>query len=233
MYQTIRLDSKDVDKSKSVLKKYAKLHPETKYLLSPEGTTPEDGVKYHQQGWAYHTETQKSFSQYISRYFSDCAKSKKSLELLRKPPSYIPYIIHNDNKQPVRYDSLITNYTEEEFNELVNQYQWIERRQHKLKGKEPKKDYYTFVLDKLDELCVKDGKIQYQMLMSVYMNYVPKKVNARILYDNLLGYTVRLEYRYPQNKRARSSLYNQVARLDDEAGIFKTQLQDYIKMVEI
>lgn len=218
MLQTIRLDTSDIDKASSVLKKYAKVHPTTKFLLSQEGGVP--NVKHHLQGWLSHEQTQKSVSQYIARHFPDLEASKRSCCLMHTPASYIPYIINNTNKEPVQYDRLITNYTPEEVQEFQQKYEFVEMRKHKLKDKPVKTDYYTHVLDRLEETCVKDGVILYEKLMEEYMSYVPKKVSARILYDNLIGYTIRLEYKYPKNKRARSSLYNQVCRLDDDNRIF-------------
>lgn len=227
MLQTLRLDTTDTDKASDVLKKYEALHPTTKYLLSNEGGVP--NVKHHLQGWLRHDQTQKSVSQYIGRYFPDLEASKRSCTLMHTPPSYIPYIINNTNKEPIQYDKLITNYTEEEVLELQQKYEFIEMRKHKLKDKPVKHDFYTHIMDKLEESCVQDGVIQYEKLMQVYMAYVPKKVNARILYDNLIGYTIRLEYKYPQNKRARNTMYNQMCRLDDDNGIFKSKNFDYLK----
>lgn len=228
MLQTLRLDTTDIDKASKVLKKYAKNHPTTKFLLSPEGGI--EGVKHHLQGWLCHDQTQKSVSQYISRHFSDLEASKRSCCLMHTPESYIPYIVNNTSKEPVQYDRLITNYTQDEVREFQSKYEFVEMRKHKLKDKPVKSDYYTHVLDKLEEACVKDGVIQYDKLLEVYMSYVPKKVSARILYDNLVGYTIRLEYKYPQNKRARHSMYNQMCRLDDDNRIFVSRdNQNYLK----
>lgn len=231
MLQTIRLDSDDVDKSTAVLKKYAKSHKGTKFLLSQEGATPEDGVKYHQQGWAYHHETQKAFSQYISRHFSECKKSKKSLEVMHTPPSYIPYIIHNDNKRPVEYSSLVTNYTQEEFKELLKKYKWIERRPHKLKKKETK--YNDYILDRLSEEAVVDGIIQYEKVKSVFVNhYQTTKVgtSVRRMKEVLDGYLWRLENKYPKNSRMHHIYYNAMCRMDDDVGIYKNKYSDYLKL---
>lgn len=233
MWQTIRLDSEDTDKSLAVLKKYAKSHKGTKFLLSQEGGTPEDGVKYHQQGWAYHHETQKAFSQYISRHFSECKKSKKSLEVMHTPPSYIPYIIHNTNKRPVEYSSLVTNYTEEEFKELFNEYKFIERRPNKLKKGKKKEEYSDYVLDRLSEEAVVDGIIQYEKVMTVFVNhYQTTKVgtSVRRMKEVLDGYLWRLENKYPENSRMHYNYYNAMCRMDDDVGIYKNYSENYLKL---
>lgn len=233
MLQTIRLDSDDVKKSTAILKRYAKKHPGTKFLLSQEGTTPEDGVKYHQQGWAYHFETQKSFSQYISREFPNNGGSKKSLAVMDKPPSYIPYIIHNSNKRPVEYSSLVTNYTQEEFKELLKKYKWIERRPNKLKKGKRKQEYSDYILDSLSEEAVVDGIIQYEKVMTVFVNhYQTTKVgtSVRRMKEVLDGYLWRLENKYPKNSRMHFNYYNAMCRMDDDVGIYKNYENYYLKL---
>ena len=96
-----------------------------------------------------------------------------------------------------------------------------------------KKVYYDEVMEALEKECVNDGVIDYALLPKIYMNYAPKRVSPKILYELLTGYTIRLEYKFPSNKRARSRMYNEVCRLDDEIGLFKTQNLSYLSSDDI
>lgn len=237
MFQTIRIDSDDVAKTTKVLKKYAKTHQGSKYLLSCEGATPEDGVKYHQQGWAFHHETAKAFSQNLSNKFPEFkgTSDKKSFAVMHKPPSYIPYIIRNDNKRCIDYDDLITNYTREEVAELQEKWQWIERRPHKLKGKDKKAPKFSdYVFERLCAEAVEGGIIKYEKVMTVFINYYqPTKVGTskRKMKEVLDGYLWRLENRFPKNSKMHYDYYNSMCRMDEDDGLYRDNNENrYLKL---
>lgn len=239
--QTIRIDCTDVDKLAAILKKYVK-NKRSKYLVASE-ISSETG-KPHFQGWIIHPikggteedikeQTAKAFNNFrttiVPHYKTDKGR-EYSFTGMDKPPSYIPYIIHNSNKEPLPFSDLITNYTQEEYDQLLRDYKWIEMRPKKLK--KPVKKFSDIVYDKLVEKCVIDGIIQYGTIMNIFMSYyAPTKVgcNPRRLKDILDGYTWRLECAYPKNQRLHHKYYNEFCRLDDEFGIYRTDNFSYLK----
>lgn len=243
VYQTLRVNNHDVDKAQLLLKKYASINANTKYLLAKEVGTQTG--KPHLQGWAVHhsdatTKAQirkalNSFSKYVYDHYPEFrGKSdshNKCCSHMHTPSSYIPYIIHNSNKAPVLYADLVTNYTEEEYQELFQKYDFVESRTHKLDSK-PSKKFADIVFDRLESLCVDDGIIDYSQLMSVFVKYyTPTRVgmNPRRVKDLLDGYTWRLEQKYPKNTRIRYRYYNQLCRLDDDLGIYQDNTFKYLK----
>lgn len=242
-YQTIRIDSTDTDKLTSILKKYAK-NKRVKYLVASEISLETN--KPHLQGWIVHpieggTEEQiqkqsskvyNNFRTTITPYYKTDKGREYSFRGMYDPPSYIPYIIHNSIKEPVSFTDLITNYSEDEYEELLQKYEFIEKRPSKLK--KAGKTFSDVVTEKLAENCVDNGIIDYSKLMSVFMSYyAPTRVgtNPRRLKDILDGYTWRLEQRYPRNTRLRSKYYTEMCRLDDDLGIYKAdRISDYLKL---
>lgn len=240
-YQTIRIDSTDVDKLTTILKKYVK-NKRSSYLVASEISS--ETSKPHFQGWIVHPikgGTQDEIKKQTAKVFNNFRttivphyKTDKGREYnfagMDKPPSYIPYIIHNSNKEPVAFSDLITNYTQEEYDQLLRDYKWIEMRPKKLKKKEKK--FSDIVYQKLEEKCVEDGIIHYEMIMNIFMSYyAPTKVgcNPRRLKDIMDGYTWRLESAYPKNQRLHHRYYNAICRMDDEMGIYKTNAFSYLK----
>lgn len=243
--QTVRFNDHDTVKSARVFKKYASLHTDVKFLLSKE-IGGKSGTA-HQQGWIHHDKASddlsaddpsvikalKRFSQYFKRNYKEHSGSASSTSFMRVPESYMPYILHNDSKDRVQYSDLVTNYTEAEVRELQDKYQWIEARPHKTKGTKPLKCFRDIVAQKIEELCVNDGIIDYPKVPIVFMNYyVPTKVgtNQLRLRDCCNGYLIRLEHKYPKNTRARTRLYNDIIRLDDSVGLYQTSTFSYLKM---
>lgn len=223
MYSQFRVDDHDENKARQLLKKYADKHNGL-YLVVKE--TGSQTGKPHIQGFCYHTSSDNSYRQFFSRSYAEHGTHSKCFTRVKTFNVYLAYIVANETKPKVEYKDLITNYTEEAYNQLID---GITPFVDPKKAKSYSSSSYDQVLDALDHECVEDGKIQYQNLMNVYMRYAPKKVNSRILYDNLMGYTIRLEYRYPTNRRARNTMYNQMCKLDEENGVFKTDSFSYLK----
>lgn len=243
VFQTIRIDSSDVDKLTKVLKKYVK-NKSSKYLVASE--ISQKANKPHFQGWISHSikggtteeiveQTAKVFNNFrttLTNHYKTDKGREYSFKSMDKPDSYIPYIIHNDNKRPVSYIDLITNYTQDEYQELLQKYKWIEMRHHKLEGKKVVKKFSDVVYDKLVEKCVNNGVIDYANIMNIFMSYyAPTRVgcNPRRLKDILDGYTWRLEVQFPKNQRLHNRYYTEMCRLDDEMGIYKSDTFSYLK----
>ena len=220
MYSQFRVDDHDADKALALLKKYADKH-QGRFLLSKEVGTKSG--KPHLQGFCYHTAAEPAYKQFFSRAYSEHGTHGKCFTKVKKLDTYLSYLVNNQSKTKPDYKDLITNYTEEEYEEITKDLVPFVPKQ------EFKKAFYDEVMDALENQCVKDGIIDYPRLPIVFMSYAPKKVNSKILYDMLTGYTVRLEYKFPSNNRARHRLYNDLLRLDDDLGIYKTDNYSYLK----
>lgn len=213
---TFRVDNHDDKKASDVLKRYAKSHPGTKYLVVKE--FGEKTNKPHLQGWVVHSETHQAYSRFFARHYSEFkgkgASSGRSFAP-RTSDSWFSYIINNSNKPVVRYAETVTNYTEQEFDELKAEKAFVSKQEY-AKSQESKQTYRDKVLEALEENCVKDGVIQYDKLLGVYMNHLPMKFGPRDILHNLNGYIARLEYKYPNNTKFRKTMYQRVVELDIE-----------------
>lgn len=208
--QTIRLDNTNVELFKDfIVSMKSYLH---EYLVVKEYGS-ETG-KPHLQGWIKHTATPSNFSKIKAKHYSDGKSHTKSFKKMRDYTNHVAYILNNEGKPDVKYSDCITNLSEQAFNNLQGNKRFVV---HKTKDKDP----YERTLQAIEDACVIDGKIQYDELLDEYLKYVPKKLSGRIVYDNLLGITIRLEYKYPENNRVHVSLARQVRNMD-EYGIFSS-----------
>lgn len=223
MYYQFRVDDHNVDKASELLKRYADKH-NGKFLLSKE--VGSQTGKPHLQGFCFSTAEPPAYKQFFSRAYSEHGTHGKCFTPVKKLDVYIAYLLNNDSKTKPKYKDLITNYTEEEYEEITKDITpFVVKTTYK-------KSYYDEVLEALEKECVKDGIIQYSLIPQVYMRFAPKRVSSKILYELVTGYTVRLEYKFPTNKRVRQQLYNDVCRLDDENGFFKNDSFSYLKFDE-
>lgn len=215
VYQQIRIHSTDSDKLTDILKKYVK-KKSSKYLVASEISTETN--RPHFQGWITHSinggtdeevkdQTKKvlnNFRTTITPHYKTDRGREYTFTQLHTPSSAIPYIIHNSNKDPVTYQSLITNYTEEEFQGLLDEYpMFVEKRPHKLRQKVPKEDWYESTLQYLEDNCVKNGKIVYHDLPVYFEHKKPKSVDFSIMFGKLRGMGLRLEDKYSAEGNSR------------------------------
>lgn len=229
--QTIRIDCTDVDKLSGLLKKYVKNKSSSKYLVASEISSKTG--KPHFQGWIIHSikggtdeevkdQVAKAYNNFrttITPHYKTDKGREYSFTGMDKPSSYIPYIIHNSVKESVPYIDLITNYTEEEYQELLKEYVWIERRPHKLKQEvKPKEDWYDTTLQYLEDNCVKNGKIIYHDLPVYFEHKKPKSVNFALMYDKLVGMGLRLEDKYntESNTRFRDEYFSKMYKFGEK-----------------
>lgn len=223
---TFRVDLADFDDVKPYIDNYVLKHKGTKYLINSE--ISDEVHKEHFQGWIYHPNvTQHSYNKHFNSEFKklDLEKHQRSFAVVEKPKTYYSYILNNEMKPQTSYKDVHTNYTEEEFNVFKSFTPFIELPQIPVKKGRASytRSYQDKVLDALEENCVIDGIIQYDRMYPIYMKYAPIRLSERIIYENLVGYTNRLEQKYPANKRVNKGLYNGVCRLDDENRFFCTR----------
>lgn len=220
MYFQFRVDDHDDNKASALLKRYAAKH-NGKFLLSKE--VGSQTGKPHLQGFCFCTAEPPAYKQFFSRAYPEHGTHGKCFTPVKKLDVYLSYLVNNDSKTKPLFSDLITNYTEDEYEDLTKDLVPFTTKSSY------KKSYFDQTFEALEKECVIDGIIQYPQLMKVFMANAPKKVNSRVLYDMLVGYTIHLEYRYPSNNKARHRVYNEMCRIDDNLGIFQTTNNSYLK----
>lgn len=211
-----RVDDVDVDKALDILKKYEAKYS-AKYLIVQE--KGKETGKLHLQGWVSHTASDNTYRQAFSRHYKTLGTHDKCFTRIKDFPVYVAYIINNTSKAPVLFSDVKTNYTEDEFNQLQSGNPFVvPKKRHK--------DYYDNLMQSMEDACVVDGKILYHKLPTEYLKYIPKKLNSRIAYDNIIGIAVRLEHKYPDNARVTNSVLKGIQKLDED-GIFSIPIKSY------
>lgn len=212
-------------KAKAILKKYEAKH-QAKYCIVKE--TASQSQKQHLQGWVTHTHTDNSYRQGMSRHYKHLGTHQKCFTLVKDFPVYVAYILNNDSKPVVSFDSVITNYTEDEF----NQFQQHQRFTRPVSYKSKSKDWYAETINHLEETCVDDdGTINYDQLPVEFLKNAPKRLNPRIAMDFITGMAIRLEDKYPQNVRTKNWMLRQLERQAD--GLFDLSMKKFIKTLPI
>lgn len=203
MYSYYRIDNWDVDKARDTLKRYVRDH-HAKFLLVKEEAS--QGGKPHLQGWCYHTAKQSAYTTYFNRAYP--GKSfEKDFGTVRDIDKHASYMLRNTTKDIVPYEDVITNYTEEEYDEWCAKPIFEEKRPHKLKGQLKSKDWWMSTCEQLESQCVKDGVIYYSMLPAVFYSLPqPKMLSGERGLQNLNGMIHHLELKYESedNKRSRT-----------------------------
>lgn len=214
MFSQFRVDNHDSDKADKLLKKYVGKHSGNYLLVKEIGS---QSGKPHLQGWCEHGTPDNTYRTHFSRAYNELGTHSKCFTKVKDLKVYMAYIIFNETKPEVKYSDCFTNYSQEEFDEMKSKLTPFV----KPISKTGRKSYYDEVLQSLEDKCVVADEIQYEKLFDAYLEHAPKKVNARIIYDNLTGYTLRLEQKFPNNCKAQCALRDSVAKLDnDNLGIF-------------
>lgn len=209
-----RVDNHDFDKALEILKKYAAKY-QASYLIVKE--FGKESGKQHLQGWVKHNATDNTYRTAFSRHYKELGTHEKCFTKVKEPDVYFSYIISNDSKPHISSISdtnIITNYTQDNLDELKKLKPFVVPRTHKDK-KFRSDDWYELTLQYLEEKCVKDGKIDYMQLPVYFEHKKPKSVNFAAVYDKLVGMGLRLEDKYMAegNTRFRDEYFSKMYTL--------------------
>lgn len=205
MHTNVRLDTKDYDHVIDVCTKYAYDHTGTKYLLAKE--IGDVTGKPHLQGWFYHTENRKAFRQYIYSNFSELKGGKRAVSATRNLTNEYRYITNNKTKPGFKFEDCITNYTQQEYDQIVNQISGLPPFVSKEefvqdKAKKQTQSWWHDTIDILDKRCVYEGQILYSAIPTVFFKLpLPKRLSKAIVKENLQGMIMELERRHAGNTR--------------------------------
>lgn len=197
---TFRVDTTDLAKVQNIIDGYLALHPGTKYCINSEISDIEH--KQHYQGWFDIPDIKKQavFGDFMRKRFTEIqlGKHKYSFAKVKDPPTYYAYILNNEMKPDTSYTTVVTNFTEEEFDQYKNQKKFVKLPDVPKGRKSTTKTYQCKVLDALEEHCLKDGKIQYSKIPGKYLQLAPQlQMDKTIAFKNTCGYTLRLENLHP------------------------------------
>lgn len=221
IHSQFRVDDVDENKAKAILKKYEQKHF-AKYVLVKE--IGEKSQKLHLQGWVTHTAKDNSYRATMSRHYASLGTHGKCFTMVKDYPCYVSYIINNDNKPDVQYDSCITNLTEEEFDKLKKFPRFLKAVSQKTKAQ----DWYSQLYNHIEDTCIdEDGYIRYDKLREESLKVVPRKLNPNFMMDSLRSVVLKLEYAYPSedNCRVQQYMYDSMTQLGGD--LFKTIVKKY------
>lgn len=206
-----RVDDVDENKALVILKKYESKHS-AKYLVVREKAS--QSQKDHLQGWVSHFASDNTYRTTMARHYSTLGTHSKCFTMVKDFTVYVSYIINNDSKPDIQYDNCLTNYTLEEFEQFKNGPRFLKPVSATCKAT----DWYSQMLNHLEESCVEDGKIIYNRCLTEFLKDPPKRMSVRLGYDYLASMLIRLEDKYPHNCRAKSRMVRGITELGD--GLF-------------
>lgn len=226
MYSQFRVDDWNESKARSLLKRYEDKYNGHFLLVKETGT---ESGKSHLQGFCHHTASDNTYRQFFNRSYSEHGTKGKCFTRVKDDEVYVAYIINNEDKPDVMYSDVITNYTEDQFNLMK------ERRRFVRPKRIDKRKMADLLYPIIEEQCVQDGIIDYPMIPAVLIQNLHhfNAVDEFLIKRRAYSYAVKLEYKYPQNSRARSRLYHRVCDLDGDVGIFQTDKFSYLKFEDI
>lgn len=221
--RTLRIDVSVLSTQKlhDTLKKYAK-KGKVRYCFVTEEATHTG--KQHNQGW-YIADSKKdddAVYKKFQRLLEGTTANSKALPEAREPENHVAYLLNNTNKPKPSYGDVFTDYTEAEYNQFQEHKQFVEKRPHKLKaGKKPKSNF-AWLYDIVQKECVDDHIIDYAQILPTLMEnlHCYNQIDPFQIKKIAYSITLKLEHKFPQNTKARSSIYRAVCELDN-VGLFQ------------
>lgn len=231
MFTNIRLDTTEHDKVAEAFKKYAVDNPGTRFLLAKE-TGTQTG-KPHLQGWCEHTTKRTALRTYIDRTFPDLKGGKKGIKETRDIKVQYAYICKNKTKPGFTFEDCITNYTQEEYDEITKDLvEFLPKNEFFAKKNKSPETWWLTTLDILEDRCVADGRILYSTIPTVFETIPwPKRFSTAILKENLNGLIAELERRHCSSTKYRDSVMESLMHdpifrhSEEEFKIFKKMQQ--------
>jgi len=200
MYTNVRLDTIEHDKALQVFIKYATEHTGTKFLLAKE--TGSQTGKPHLQGWCLHSEKRTAFRQYVYTSFPELIGGSRSVVKTNNITNEYAYICKNKVKPGFQYSDCITNYTQEEYDEITKDISQFLPKNEFFAKKNKSQSWWHDTIDILDQQCVYKGQILYSTIPTVFFKLpMPKRLSKAIIKENLQGMIMELERRHYGNTR--------------------------------
>ena len=214
MWSQFRVDKNDKDQVTRALETWCQKY-EGKYLVALE--EGEETGKLHYQGWCCHKASDNTYRKHFASLFKDLGTKQKCFTKVKNSSVYTAYILTNDSKSDLQYDDVITNYTQEEFDELKKEPPFVKYNKQEKGGRT------NDVLASFQKHAVVDGRIQYHLLPQIYLRHCPKRINPSLMYDNIVALSVHLEHMYDNhhNERVRRSLMSSFMLIDDKNDLFR------------